>query len=88
MKAILAIAAALVLSAQGAAADAREQLILSVSRDLSWYSDVDPNTLSTHQLASIKTILHSSRSVGYKRAHIRSTIGGRNSLRGVLGLGG
>jgi hypothetical protein len=81
------IAASLILGPAAATqADApRDQLRAAVARDLPIYMpDVDVDSLSRSQLSTIYSILHSSRSAGDKTALIRSALGGRNSLRGLL----
>lgn len=85
---IAAVLAAGVLSAPPADAGGREQLLLLVEQDLREFGirGVDVNSLSTHRLAAIHQIAHLDRPRGGKRALIQSEIGGRNTLRGLLGL--
>ena len=62
-----------------------DQLFASVSRDLRiYFPDVDPSTLDRGQLAAIYSILHSNASSSEKTGLIRSVIGGKFSLRGLL----
>ena len=77
---------ALILGATAALAEApKDQLLANVSRDLPHYvSDVDASTLSRSQLAHIYSIMHGGSSEGDKRKLIRSALGGRYSLRGLL----
>lgn len=84
----LAIALGLALAATtlpATANDGRSQILADVSRELHFYvNDVEPESLTTHQLASIRAILHGNYSSSDKRARIRSVIGGQYSLRGLL----
>jgi len=82
----LGLVMALSLSALAARAAAPEdQLLAHVTRELPNYvDDVDPATLRRSQLAAIYSIMHDGHSEGEKRALIRSVIGGRFSLRGLL----
>jgi len=84
----LSITAALIAAlASAAQADGppKNQLQAAVARDLPAYvQGVDVTTLSQHQLASIYSILHGGHSGSEKQALIRSAIGGRYSLRGLL----
>ena len=82
----LILSAVLVVTASVARAEVHADQIFSlVSQELPVYvKDVDPATLSRHQLLTIYSILHSGRSGGDKIAMIRSVIGGRGSLRGLL----
>jgi hypothetical protein len=86
MKRPLILAAVVaVLGATSAHAGAREQLLPKVAAQLPDYvQDVDPQSLSTSQLGVIYNIMHSAGSTGEKAAEIRSVLGGRYSLRGLL----
>lgn len=77
---------ALILSAGPALADApSDQLLTNVSRELPHYvNDVDVHSLSRSQLAHIYSIIHGGYSESDKRKLIRSALGGRYSLRGLL----
>ena len=77
---------ALILGTGAALAEApTDQLYASVSRDLPHYvKDVDVDSLSRSQLAHIYSIMHGGRSESDKRKMIRSALGGRFSLRGLL----
>ena len=77
---------ALILSASAALAEASsDQLLANVSRELPHYvSGVDASTLSRSKLAHIYSIMHDGRSESDKRKMIRSVLGGRHSLRGLL----
>lgn len=62
-----------------------DQLLANVSRELpSYVQGVDARTLRRSQLAAIYAIMHGGGSGGDKKAAIRSVIGGRFSLRGLL----
>jgi hypothetical protein len=70
-------------------ADSRAQLLRHVERDLpSYVDDVRADSLTTTQLARIYNVMHSRETSSEKQMHIRSIIGGRNTLRGLLGIGG
>ncbi|MBV0910830.1 hypothetical protein [Anianabacter salinae] len=77
---------ALLALAAPAHADARNtQLESLVANEIDTYVDgVDVADLSNGQLATIYSIMHGGRSESDKRAMIRSAIGGRNTLRGLL----
>lgn len=77
---------ALGLSASLAQATTRnEQLFSLVNQELDQYvAGADASTLSNSQLASIYSIMHTSKSHGQKGAMIRSVLGGDYSLRGLL----
>ncbi len=61
------------------------QLRALVRMELHNYTlDTDPDELTESQLGVIYTIMHSGRPHGSKSALIRSYIGGRNTLRGLL----
>lgn len=81
----LCLAAALAAATPAAA---ETQLQRSVAQDLRefGFGDVDVTRLSISQLAAIHHIANQSGSHGKKRGLIRSALGGRNSLRGLLGL--
>jgi len=71
------------LSAQAKAPS--DQLLANVTRELPNYvANVDASTLRRSQLAAIYSIMHDGHSEGEKRMMIRSVIGGRHSLRGLL----
>ncbi len=71
------------MMAQAAPQD--DQLLLAVERDLPNYvQGVDASTLRRSQLAAIYSIMYSGKSHFEKTAQIRSTLGGRFSLRGLL----
>ncbi|WP_049644759.1 hypothetical protein [Candidatus Rhodobacter oscarellae] len=56
-----------------------------MSRDLHRYvRDVTVDDLRNSQVAAIYVIMHGRHSEGEKRMLIRSTVGGRNTLRGLL----
>jgi hypothetical protein len=81
----VALALAVPLAAE---ADSRAQLLGSVRHELRFLAPgVDPESLSTRQLALIKLVMHSNRSQGAKSAQIDSILGGRKSLFGTLRLG-
>ncbi len=81
---IAALFAALAATAQ-AGNPPENQLRAAVARDLPAYvPDVDVSTLSQRQLATIYSILHGPYRGMEKSALIRSTIGGKLSLRGLL----
>ncbi|MAQ83749.1 MAG: hypothetical protein CMH12_11015 [Maritimibacter sp.] len=85
---LAALAAAAVGLAAPAHADydaARAQLINSVERELPRYArDVDLSQLSNAKLAEIKAAIHGPGSESDKRMKVRSILGGRFSLRGLL----
>ena len=77
--------AAVVLATFATGAEASEQLRRAVAFELARYEiEVDVRELSTGELAAIQQIANSNRSHSDKRALIRSAIGGRYSLRGLL----
>ena len=81
------LSAALLALAGPAAADTKgsAQLTASVARELPHYGfDVDVTTLDRAQVAALHHALYTDRSVGGKRAMIKSILGGRHSLRGLL----
>ena len=79
------LVAAAVLATFATGAEANEQLRQAVAFELVRYDiDVDVRELSTGELAAIQQIANSDRSHSDKRALIRSAIGGRYSLRGLL----
>jgi len=86
--ALLALAVALAAAlppGPAPAADPDSQLARQVAKELPSYGvDVDVATLSTHQLARIYGVMHRPLSHSEKRAQIRSILGGRFSLRGLL----
>ena len=85
MMRLLAILVALTLAAPAAADPPRDQLLAQVAKALPRYGvDVDPRSLNRAQLAQILHIMHSGNSEGDKRGLIRSAVGGRYSLRGLL----
>ncbi|MCG6904308.1 MAG: hypothetical protein LJE68_16670 [Rhodobacter sp.] len=62
-----------------------DQLLANVSRELPQYlPDVDASTLSRTQLGALYVAMHANGSSGNRLAQIRSIVGGRHSLRGVL----
>jgi len=62
-----------------------EQLLRLVSAELPNYvSGVDVNSLSNSQLATIYSIMHGPKSEGAKTGLIKSTLGGRNSIRSLF----
>ena len=77
---------ALILGATAALAEApKDQLLANVSRDLPHYvQGVDASQLRRSQLSAIYAIMHGGMREGDKRKHIRSVLGGRFSLRGLL----
>ena len=80
-----ALIAAMALTPAVAHAD-RTPLEQSVARELPRYGfkDVDVDQLSSNQVATLYMLMYSKRSHGDKRALIKSTLGGRNTLRGLL----
>ncbi len=77
------------LAALGATAQAggppQNQLRAAVARDLPAYvPGVDVSQLSQHQLATIYSILYGGYRASEKQSLLRSAIGGRNTLRGLL----
>ena len=79
------LAAGLAFTAAVPAKADSEQLYLLVKRELHDYAPgVDARTLRSSQLAAIYAIMHSDDNASKKRSHIRSVIGGRLSLRGLL----
>lgn len=80
-----AVFAAITLLPATAYAD-RTPLEQSVARELPRYGfkDVDVDQLSSSQVAALYMLVHGKRSHGDKRALIKSTLGGRNTLRGLL----
>ncbi len=79
------LAGLLTLMPAAAQAD-RSPMEKNVARELRTYGfgEVDVDTLTSGQVAALHHILHSKRSTGDKRALIKSTLGGRNSLRGLF----
>jgi len=80
---------AALLASLGSAAQAgsppENQLRAAVAHGLPAYvPNVDISTLSQHQLAAIYSILHGPDRGMEKSALIRSAIGGKYSLRGLL----
>ena len=71
-------------------ASALTQLQQLAQDDLRAYGfrNVDVTTLSPAQLGTIRAIAHQPGPEGGKRALIQSTLGGRYTLRGLLGVGG
>ncbi len=88
MSRLFAVFLAVLMAAGAARADApKNQLRALVGQQLHLYvKDVDVDDLDQSQVAAIYTIMHSKRSTSYKLSMIRSVVGGRNSLRGLLGL--
>ena len=83
----IALALTLMLAA-APAAQASSQLRAAVARDLPGYvRGVDVSQLSTAQLGGIYAIIHSPRSESDKRRLIKSSLGGRHSLRSLFGVG-
>ncbi|MDF0602679.1 hypothetical protein P1J78_18220 [Psychromarinibacter sp. C21-152] len=81
----IALCLALTAATPALAKDGRTQLIAAVDRELHLYvPDVEARELSTHQLAAIRSIMYGQYSSSEKRVRIRSVIGGRYSLRGLL----
>lgn len=79
------LAIALAMTAPMPATANQDQLLTNVSRELpNFVPGVDAASLSRHQLAAIYQIIHSGESHSDKRNLIRSAIGGRFSLRGLL----
>ncbi|WP_227418227.1 hypothetical protein [Roseitranquillus sediminis] len=77
----------LFLLTAAAPAGASEQLRMLVTRELPryGYTDVDVRALTIEQVAAIHHALHSDHySESEKRAMLRSALGGRQSLRGLL----
>ncbi len=74
------------LTATAQAGNAPEnQMRAAVARDLPAYvPDVDVSLLSQHQIVAAYGILYGRYSGMEKSALLRSAVGGRNSLRGVL----
>lgn len=82
---ITLIAAALSLPLPALAVGPNDQLLALVSSEMPRYApNVDASTLRRGQLAMIYSIMHSDRTESNKRLHIRSVLGGRNTLRGLL----
>ena len=82
MKSVIAAA---ILAVFTTGAEANEQLRRAVSFELARYDiEVDVRDLSTGELAAIQQIANSDRSYSDKRGLIRSAVGGRYSLRGLL----
>ena len=84
----LAVVIGLAIGATAVPAAALTQLQTSVQNDLRDYGfhEVDVTQLSTAQLAAIHSIAHSRGREGGKRAMIRSTLGGPDTLRSLFGL--
>ena len=81
----IAIALAIAAGTGPATADSRTQLLASVDRELAFFvPNVDAASLSTSQLAAINGVIHGDGSHSHKIGAIRSIIGGRSSLRGLL----
>ena len=82
----VALALVATLTVTGCAGSAQDQLRAQVGSrlDRNGFRQVDVDRLSTGQLAALHGHMNSQRSEGDKRALIRSTLGGRNSLRGLL----
>jgi hypothetical protein len=79
------LAAALALTVSGGAM-AATQLEQSVSFGLKshGFTDVDVEALRPSQLAALHHVMNSRKSLGDRIALIRSILGGRNTLRGLL----
>ncbi|MGG7645180.1 hypothetical protein ACQ5SP_10280 [Rhodovulum sp. YNF3179] len=83
--AALLSAALIALAGPAAAGKGSDQLTASVARELPRYGfDVDVKTLDRAQVAALHHALYTDRSTGGKRAMIKSILGGRYSLRGLL----
>jgi hypothetical protein len=84
MKSAVTIATVL-LGLSGVPGQANSQLALQVKQDLKRYGFTeDVSRLSSSQLSNIHLIIHSRRSESSKRGLIKSALGGKNSLRGIL----
>lgn len=78
----LALCLALTFGAAPAGADGRSQILLDVRHELpNFVPGVAAEELSTHQLASIRSVIHGPGSHSDKISSIRSILGGPYSLR-------